>query len=69
MIIYTPLPLEMVLEQETAVPQLQEVLYQGTKFLVEPGERGQGKIHRILSTDPLLFLRPEYQPGKEIPIA
>jgi len=69
MILYTPMPLEAVMASENdAAPSYREVQYCGINFLVEPGDKGMGKIVQVRSTDPYVYLKPEFQPGREIPL-
>lgn len=64
MIIYTPMPLELVFEgmDQPSIP-LQELDYGDTKLLVEPVGLNQGKVVRLISTQPMDYLNPQYQPG------
>lgn len=67
MILYTPLPVEDVLQgYEKEAPELMELNLGGTKVLIEPTGLTAGVVHRIISTDPQDYLRPELQPGKVI---
>ena len=66
-IIYTPMPLELVLEGiDKEGPQYQEIEVAGTKLMVEQTGMAHGRIIRLLSTNPADYLRPEYQPGTEL---
>lgn len=67
MILYTPLPVEDVLAGfEKEAPELIELSMYGTKLLLEQTGLTEGKIHRIISTEPQDYLRPELQPGNII---
>ncbi len=66
MLLYTPLPLELVLAREADVPAYQEVVQGGVVLLVVPTPAGTRRIIQVWSTDPAAYLRPEYQPGKEL---
>ncbi|NPV28273.1 MAG: hypothetical protein HPY58_01185 [Firmicutes bacterium] len=66
MILYTPLPLELIWASEGNVPSYQEVEFSGITFVIQPTGPGIGKIVQIRSSDPNVYLRPEYQPGREI---
>lgn len=69
MILYTPMPLEAVMASEKDdLLVYQEIQYGGITFVVEPASNGRGKIVQIRSTDPNVYLRQEFQPGKEIPL-
>jgi hypothetical protein len=45
---------------------LQEVEHQGVTLIVQPTGMNTGRIVQIKSTDPYVFLRQEYQPGRMI---
>lgn len=69
MILYTPMPLEAVMATEQDdLPVYQEIQFGGITFVVEPVSNGRGKIVQIRSTDPNVYLRQEFQPGKNIPL-
>lgn len=69
MILYTPMPIESIWAVEgTETPSYREVQYCGIIFLVQPSVAGMGKIVQIKSCDPGVYLRPEFQPGREIPL-
>ncbi|HEY8416618.1 MAG TPA: YlzJ-like family protein [Limnochordales bacterium] len=67
MILWTIVPLEWVLDDDPAVPQLVEVPVGRMRVLVEAGADGGARIHRLLSTDPADYLHPELQPGAPWP--
>ncbi len=57
------MPPELVFgEQEPAV-HYEEVEYAGTKLIMERLSSTQGRVVRIISSDPADFLNPSYQPG------
>jgi hypothetical protein len=61
------MPLELVLEGiEKDGPQYQEIEVAGAKMLVEQTGIAQGRVVRLLSTDPGDYLLAQYQPGTEI---
>ncbi len=66
MILYTPLPLELIWASEDNTFSYQELEFSGITFLIQPTGIGRGKIIQIKSTDPNVYLKPEYQPGREI---
>jgi len=66
-ILYTPLPLELVLDGiDKEGPQYQEIEVAGAKLMVEQTGISQGRVVRLLSTDPRDYLLEQYQPGTEI---
>ena len=67
MILYTPVPPELIWATETnQTMNLQEIEHQGVTLLVQPLGMNTGRIVQIRSTDPYVFLRQEYQPGRVI---
>lgn len=68
MILYTQMPLELVLEgfDTTKYPEYKEVVYKGVPMLVEETGFGAKKIIKLLSTQPSDFLKPELLPGSLI---
>jgi len=69
LILYTPLPLELVLLSDDSGSPYQEIEYDGVTLVVEPMGIGLGKIVQVKSTDPSVYLRPELQPGQQIPLS
>jgi len=67
LILYTPLPLELVLMSDDSSPY-QEIEYDGVTLVVQPTGTGLGKIIQVKSTNPSVYLRPELQPGQQIPL-
>jgi len=66
-IIYTPMPIEMILEGiEKEGPQYQEVEVKGAKLLVEQLNMETCRVVRLISTNPADFLKNEFQPGTEL---
>jgi hypothetical protein len=66
-ILYTTMPLETVYQGlEDMRPSYLEVKLAGTMVVVEPISLEQGRIVRILSTDPQDYLNPGLQPGRVI---
>ncbi|NLA59171.1 MAG: hypothetical protein GX855_09775 [Firmicutes bacterium] len=64
---WTIIPPEVVWEGVEEKPKdIMELEWQGVQMLVEPLQFGQGRIVRLLSTDPKDFLRPELAPGSII---
>ncbi|GAW92116.1 YlzJ-like family protein [Calderihabitans maritimus] len=66
MLLYTPLPLEQVLEGYDKERRFQEIECQGAKILVEPIDLTRGRILRIFATDPRMYLNPQYEPGSMV---
>ncbi|MGO0122860.1 YlzJ-like family protein [Desulfothermobacter acidiphilus] len=66
--LYTLLPLELVWE-EKQVPSRRLVSYKGVPVLVELTGPGEGRLVRVLSTDPRVFLIPELAPGRKVLVA
>ncbi|MDN5347734.1 MAG: hypothetical protein PWP65_1298 [Clostridia bacterium] len=64
MLIYTPLPLELVWENaDRFYPAYQEISLGRLRLQVEPLGFGKCKVIRIFSTDPADYLQGAYQPG------
>ncbi|QGG48243.1 YlzJ-like family protein [Heliorestis convoluta] len=67
MIIYTPLPAEMVLQGlEPDLPKMSNIIYQGRSVMGYKQEDGHYELARIISTDPQDFLNPDFQPGRKV---
>lgn len=66
MIIWTVLPIEQVLEGIDKPPSYEEIEYEGINLQVERLSPTQCRIVRIISTNPLDFLQPNFQPGQII---
>jgi ABC-type antimicrobial peptide transport system ATPase subunit len=66
MILYTLMPLEVVLDGFDKPCEYKEVEVNGIKLLIEPLELNRAKIVRMISTDPQDYLNPDYSPGKII---
>jgi hypothetical protein len=69
LILYTPLPLELVMSVDDNTSPYQDVELDGVTLVVEPTIAGMGKIVQIRSTDPSVYLRPEFQPGQQISLS
>ncbi|HLT58375.1 MAG TPA: YlzJ-like family protein [Limnochordales bacterium] len=63
MILWTIVPVEWVLEEDGPSPPLMDVAVGALRLVLEAGADGSARIHRVLSTDPADYLRPELQPG------
>lgn len=68
MILYTPSHLELVVEgmDEMKAPQTRVVEIGGVPLVLEDIRPGEGKIVRLLSTDPKDYLRTDLYPGTVI---
>lgn len=67
MILYTPLPVEDVLQGfEKEAPELTEMSMGDVRVLVQRTGINEGIVHRIISTEPKDYMRPELQPGSVI---
>jgi hypothetical protein len=70
LVLYTPVPPELIWPAESdGTTALQEVEHQGVTLLVHPLSLNTGRIVQVRSTDPYIFLKPEYQPGRTISFA
>jgi hypothetical protein len=64
---WTIIPPEVIWEGIEEKPKdLLQLEWLGVQMLVEPLQFAQGKIVRLLSSEPNDFLRPELQPGSII---
>lgn len=67
MLIYTPLPLELIWEDaDKFAPVYHEIRVGNITLQVEPMAFGRCKVIRLLSTNPYDYLQDAYQPGKII---
>jgi len=62
LILYTVMPVEEVMQQE-GKRQILEVRVKGRIIQVEPVSPTEGRVLRVISTDPQDFLDPGIQPG------
>lgn len=70
MILYTPMPLEAVLEgMEEFRPQYRELVLGEARLLVEDSGPGQCRVVRLISPRAEDYLDPRYQPGENIMVA
>jgi hypothetical protein len=63
MLVWTVLPLELVLAEPAAPPVYEQLDYAGVTVQVEKLSPLECRIVRLISTEPLDYLRPEVQPG------
>jgi len=60
---YTAVPLEQIFEGIENIQAPEEIVYNGVTMQVEPLDRSQARIVRLISPNPLDYLNPEYAPG------
>jgi hypothetical protein len=65
-IIYTPLPIDVVLSGFEQHRDWREIDLDGVTAVVEPAGQDRGRIVKIISTDPNDFMNPRYAPGTEV---
>lgn len=63
MIYYTVVSVDELFGEEEPERSLVPVHIDGCSVLVEPLGNGQGRIERLLSTDPAHFMNAKMQPG------
>jgi hypothetical protein len=62
--LYTVIPVEDVLEGwEVDPPQTVDVMVGGVLLQVEPLSQFAGRVERVISSDPQVYLEPQFQPG------
>jgi len=64
--LYSIIPNEEIWAEDVQSRTFCEMVIGDCKMLVEQLQNGQGRIERILSTDPQHYLDPRYQPGQII---
>lgn len=63
-ILYSIVPAEMVFANSDQLEPPQELIFQGQKVLAQATEQpGEFKLVQLISSDPALFLKPDFQPG------
>ncbi len=66
-ILYTPLPIEQVLEGiDKDGRQYQEIDIGGVKLLVEQQSLESARVVRLISSNPMDYLNSKFQPGTEL---
>jgi len=60
------MPIELVIDGIDRKYEFKEIEVDGVKLIVEPVSVNQGKIIRLISTDPQVFLNPKFSPGNII---
>ncbi len=69
MILYTTQPQELIWEGYADFsPKYQEITKDGRLLLIEPLSFNQGKIVRLISSNPQDYMNPSFQPGELINI-
>lgn len=66
MIIYSAMPLELILEGIEQEPHYTEVVVNGLTMVVEPVSATQYRVVRLISPNPNDYLNPNYMPGRII---
>jgi hypothetical protein len=67
MIIYSPVPLEQIIEGiEDGVTAPEEIQVEGILMQVQPIDGQRARIVRLLSPNPQDYLNPRYAPGNLI---
>ncbi|MGI6576384.1 MAG: YlzJ-like family protein [bacterium] len=67
MILYTIIPIDTIMEGLGQIqPEYEEISINGITVLVEQLGLTEGRIVRVISTDPQDFLNPSFQPGTMI---
>jgi precorrin-4 methylase len=68
MIIYSVMPMELVLEGMDQKEEIRymDIMLNGIQMQVQPLNERQASIVRIISGDPQVYLNPDYYPGKLI---
>lgn len=67
MIYYSVIPAELALQDPSQErPETQEVMVDGVSMVVEMEGPGEGRILRLLSTNPSHYIDPRYQPGSRV---
>lgn len=70
MILWTPLPAELVLDGLDAPPRpAMEVRSGGRLFVLQPITGTQARLVRLVSSDPADYLNPMFQPGRIVTLA
>ena len=65
--LYTIIPFELIFQGTDDLSAPKELEYRGQRVLVSPlPELGEFRIVQLISTDPDLFLHPDFQPGTVI---
>ncbi len=66
MVIYTPIPVELLSSSESHERRFTEIPYGEARVIAETSAEGTCRIVRIISSNPDHYMQPELQPGSEI---
>ncbi|WP_422445706.1 YlzJ-like family protein [Thermoanaerobacterium sp. DL9XJH110] len=66
MLLYTTMPVELVLEGMDKKYEFREIEIDNVKLLIEPIDINMGRIVRVFSTNPQDYLNPNFFPGRII---
>ena len=68
MILYTPVPMEMIFPENNQESSQQQKIYEldGIPLLVELDSEGSYKVVRVMSTDPAHYMDVRCTPGARI---
>lgn len=61
--LWTIIPTEWIMDEEEAPASFLEMAVGQARVLLERSSDGTTRVHRVLSTNPADYLRPELQPG------
>jgi len=62
-VLWTIAPPEWLNDEDDAPPSLVEMSLGRVRLVLEQDRDGTWRVHRVLSTNPADYLRPELQPG------
>lgn len=60
---HTIMPMDVIFSQQDINPGFQELSHAGVNLLVQQMPNGQKRIERILSSNPMDYLKQNLQPG------
>ncbi|MGB9813570.1 MAG: YlzJ-like family protein [Thermovenabulum sp.] len=68
MILYTTMPMEIIMEgfDKVNINYKEINVKENLRLIIEPIDNFSAKVIRIISSDPMDYLNPEYQPGNII---
>lgn len=64
---WSVIPTDVVFNGEGPQPTREQAV-NGVTMMVSDTGSGFGRIERVLSTNPMDYLRPEWQPGQLVPL-
>ncbi|MFS8523545.1 MAG: YlzJ-like family protein [Limnochordales bacterium] len=65
--LWTVMPMDVGMDEDDAPASFVEMSVGRSRLVLEHGPDGTARVHRLLSTDPADYLRPEWQPGAAWP--